>query len=160
MRSSSSDRSGYLAREMGSSSEHSVCPRAPKHQRSKGVRIDIKKKNEKPSLVSRGRYQRCLRRTLTLRARPLLPARLASVWNMYRRHCGHLPHQHRCQLPCEALRPGSRKRNAVGTGLKLADSLSRRGEETTDQRSTVPMSAWDALMGDGRVIDSPDVSTT
>ncbi len=28
------------------------------------------------------------------------------------------------------------------------------------QRSTVPMSAWDALMGDGRVIEAPDVSTT
>ena len=37
-------------------------------------------------------------------------------------------------------------------------SKGRAGE--AHQRSTVPMSAWDALMGDGRVIVAPDVSTT
>ncbi len=36
-------------------------------------------------------------RTLTVRARPCAPARLASVWNMNRRHCGHLPRPPRRQ---------------------------------------------------------------
>ncbi len=36
----------------------------------------------------------------------------------------------------------------------------RGGRRQTDQRSTVPMSAWDALMGEGRVIEAPDASTT
>ena len=46
----------------------------------------------------------------------------------------------------------SRTRRKRGTGSG--------GRQQTDQRSTVPMSAWDALMGDGRVIEAPDVSTT